>query len=122
MAEVTSRPDPSAAPAQAPRKASRWERFLASDSLAGWGFASPAMILIAVFGIVPIVWSAILSFQRNNLLTPGVWIGFKNYERLMRDPLFAHSVRLTVLYTLLFVPISIVLSLLCAVALNRSRR
>ena len=37
----------------------------------------------------------------------------------MRDPLFAHSVRLTVLYTLLFVPISIVLSLLCAVALNR---
>jgi multiple sugar transport system permease protein len=118
MAEVTVSPAPPA-PADSARRASRWERFLASDSLAGWGFASPAMLLIAVFGIAPIVWSAVLSFQRNNLLSGGTWIGFKNYERLMRDPLFAHSVRLTVLYTALFVPISIALSLLCAVALNR---
>jgi multiple sugar transport system permease protein len=119
MSAVTLSPAPPAAPAQPARKASRWERFLASDSLAGWGFASPAMLLIAVFGVAPIVWSVVLSFQRNNLLSQGTWIGFKNYERLMRDPLFAHSVRLTVLYATLFVPISIVLSLLCAVALNR---
>jgi len=101
------------------RRASAWERLLASDHLAGWGFTSPAMILIAVFGVAPIAWSVVLSFQRNNLLSGGTWIGFRNYERLMHDPVFAHSVRITVLYTVLFVPISIVLSLAVAVALNR---
>lgn len=119
MTEAALRPAPPESPQPEARRASRWDRFLASDHLAGWGFVSPAMVLIAVFGIAPIVWSVVLSFQRNNLLAPGVWIGFKNYERLMRDPLFAHSVKLTVVYTLLFVPISIAVSLLCAVALNR---
>jgi multiple sugar transport system permease protein len=80
------------------------------------------MLLVAVFGLAPIIWSVVLSFQRNNLLSGGTWIGFKNYERLMQDPLFAHSVRLTVLYTALFVPISIALALLCAIALNRKLR
>jgi multiple sugar transport system permease protein len=104
------------------RRASRRERLLASENLAGWAFTSPAMLLVAVFGLAPIIWSVVLSFQRNNLLSGGTWIGFKNYERLMQDPLFAHSVRLTVLYTALFVPISIALALLCAIALNRKLR
>lgn len=108
-----------AAGGSAASRASRRERLLASDHLAGWGFASPAMVLIGVFGLAPIVWSVVLSFQRNNLLSGGAWIGFDNYTRLMRDPLFAHAVRLTVLYTALFVPISIALAVLCAVALNR---
>lgn len=110
---------PGAAGGTPARRASRWERFLASDHLAGWGFVSPAMIFIAIFGLAPIAWSVVLSFQQNDLLSGGAWIGFDNYRRLMEDPLFAHSVRLTVVYTVLFVPISIVLSLLCAVALNR---
>jgi multiple sugar transport system permease protein len=101
------------------RRASRWERFLASDHLSGWIFTSPAMILIAVFGLLPIAWSVVLSFQQNDLLSGGTWIGFDNYKQLMQDPVFAHSVRVTVLYTVLFVPISIALALLCAVALNR---
>ena len=103
-------------------RASRWERLLASDHLSGWIFTSPAMILIAVFGLLPIAWSIVLSFQQNDLLSGGTWIGFDNYTRLMQDPVFAHSVRLTVFYTLLFVPISIALALLCAVALNRKLR
>ena len=100
-------------------RASRRQRLLASDHVAGWGFASPAFVLIAVFGVAPILWSVVLSFQKNNLLTKGTWIGFDNYERLMRDPLFADSVQRTVWYTALFVPISIVLSLAVAVALDR---
>jgi len=119
MEASTTGPPTGAAPTPSVRRASLWERLLASDHLAGWAFTSPAMFLIAVFGIAPIVWSVILSFQRNNLLSGGTWIGLQNYQRLLHDPMFAHSVRLTILYTALFVPISIVLSLTVAVALNR---
>ena len=40
----------------------------------------------------------------------------------MHDPVFADSVRHTVVYTVLFVPITLVLSLLAAAALNRRIR
>ena len=38
-------------------------RAIRSDHFVGWAFASPAVLLILVFGLIPIVWSALLSFQ-----------------------------------------------------------
>jgi multiple sugar transport system permease protein len=83
---------------------------------------SPAAVLIAVFGLLPVVWAVALSFQRNDLQTPGTWVGLHNYRQLVHDPIFRDSVRHTVVYTLLFVPITLVLSLLAAAALNRRLR
>ena len=48
----------------------RVRRIVGSDHVVGWAFAFPAVFLIVLFGIVPIVWSAILSFQKTNLLAP----------------------------------------------------
>ena len=58
--------------------------WLQSDHLVGWAFAGPAVLLIVMFGIVPIIWSAILSFQRTNLLSPPEWIGMQNYAGARR--------------------------------------
>ena len=90
-----------------------------SDSLAGWLFVSPSVVLIALFGLVPVVWAFVLSFQKNDLTSPGTWVGLDNYRRLLHDPLFANSVRNTVVYTVVFVPVCVVGSLLVASALNR---
>jgi multiple sugar transport system permease protein len=90
-----------------------------SDSLAGWLFVSPSVVLIALFGLVPVVWAFVLSFQKNDLTSPGTWVGLDNYRRLLHDPLFANSVRNTVVYTAVFVPVCVVGSLLVASALNR---
>src|SRR5215472_18709674 len=100
----------------------RARRILDSDHLAGWAFAFPAVFLIFVFGIVPIVWSALLSFQRTNLLSPAQWIGLANYRALPSDPLFRQSVVHSLVYTALFVPLSVAGGLLAAVALNRRIR
>jgi multiple sugar transport system permease protein len=93
-----------------------------SDHVAGWAFVLPAVILIVVFGIVPIIWSALLSFQRTNLLSPPEWIGLANYKALPNDPLFRASVEHSVIYTVLFVPLSVAGGLLAAIALNRRIR
>ncbi len=94
-------------------------RILQSEHAVGWAFTLPALILIVVFGVVPIVWSALISFQRNNLMGPPDWIGMQNYKALPRDPLFKTSMVHAAVYTLLFVPLSIAGGLATALALNR---
>jgi multiple sugar transport system permease protein len=94
-------------------------RVVSSDHFVGWAFASPAVLLILLFGIVPIVWSAVLSFQRTNLLAPPVWVGVKNYQALAHDPIVKQAAWHSVVYTVLFVPLSVAGGLFTAVALNR---
>jgi multiple sugar transport system permease protein len=97
-------------------------RIVRSDHVVGWAFAFPAVFLIVVFGIVPIVWSALMSFQRNNLLAPPEWIGLDNYRALLKDPVFKTSMLNSVVYTAIFVPLSVGGALFVAIALNRKIR
>ncbi len=99
-----------------------WRRVLGSEHLAGWAFVAPAVILIAVFFVIPIGWSLLLSFQSNSLLAPAHYIGLANYRALAKDPVFRSAVVHTLIYTALFVPISIAGALGLAIALNRKIR
>ncbi len=99
----------------------RFRRFLVSDHAAGWAFILPSVILIVVFGIVPIVWGLVLSFQKAGLISPArEWVGFENYARIASDPKAKQAAINTIYYTLLFVPTSILVSLFIAHALNRT--
>jgi len=93
-----------------------------SDTLAGWAFISPTVLLIGLFGLVPVVWAFVLSFEQNDLISPGKWVGLDNYRKLLHDPAFSNSVRNTVVYTLVFVPVCVIGSLLVAALLNRRVR
>jgi multiple sugar transport system permease protein len=97
-------------------------RALGSDHVAGWLFVAPAVVLIGIFGLVPIAWSAIMSFQANDLVSPPSWVGLANYQALIKDPVFIDSVQHTLVYTALFVPLSVAGSLVVAWALNRKLR
>ena len=68
---------------------------------------------------MPLVWAFVLSFEQNDLISPGKWVGLRNYRALLHDPQFSNSVRNSVIYTLVFVPVCVVGSLLVAAALNR---
>jgi multiple sugar transport system permease protein len=92
------------------------------DAVTGWLMVSPAVVLIGVFGLLPVVWSFLISFQHNDLQTPATWAGTGNYRQLVHDPTFHDSVQHTITYTVLFVPATVVLSLLIAGALNRRLR
>jgi multiple sugar transport system permease protein len=93
-------------------------RLLRSDHVTGWLFVAPATILLLVFALVPIGWSALLSFQHNDLLSAPHWVGVDNYRALRHDPVFRKAIRNTIVYTVLFVPISIGAALGVAMALN----
>jgi len=100
----------------------RGRRILGSEHLAGWVFVLPATVLIVLFGIIPIGWVVLLSLQHNDLLTAPTWAGLSNYRELAHDPVFRASVRRTIVYTVLFVPLSVGGALAVALLLHSEIR
>lgn len=87
-----------------------------------WAFVSPAVLIVLGLSIVPVVWSLLLSFQASDLVTPSRWVGLDNYRALAQDPNFSQAVRNTLLYTVLYVPLSLLFGLALAMVLNRRIR
>ncbi len=85
-------------------------------------FIAPAIVVIIGLSVVPIFWTVLLSFKASDLITPARWIGTANYKALQNDHAFRESIKHTLIYTVLFVPISTGLGLLLAMALNRQIR
>jgi multiple sugar transport system permease protein len=98
------------------------KRLMGSEHVAGWAFVAPALILIAVFFLIPIGWSLLLSLQADNLLGSSHYVGLANYRALTKDPVFRSAIGHTLLYTVIFVPVSVLGALGLAVALHRHIR
>ncbi len=86
----------------------------------GWGycFILPSMSTFAVFVLVPVVWSLVISFQKYSLVRGGTWISpiWANYESAftMYGGLFVTAVQNTLLYTLFTVVTNIFVGLILA--------
>jgi multiple sugar transport system permease protein len=78
----------------------------------------PALIIIIVFRLVPIVLSFIVSFFDWSITGVGDFIGFDNYIRLFHDPEFWQSMLNTFYLVIFVVPVSLVSSLIFATLLN----
>ena len=94
-----------------------------AEQLTAWGFITPGVAVILLFGVVPIVWSAVMSLQRNNLFSPNTpFVGLANYRQMLHDPVVAQAIEHTIVYTALFVPGTMLVGLFLAVAMNRKIR
>jgi lactose/L-arabinose transport system permease protein len=93
--------------------------FARSEQISGWAFVMPALVLIGVFMIYPILWSLWMSFQtgRGMQLSFG---GLANITRLTQDPVFLRALTNTLIFLAIQVPVMLVLALLFANALNNS--
>ncbi len=91
-------------------------------TLTGWGFVLPASFVIIGLTIFPSIWAAWLSTQKTDFIVPGKSVGLKNYRDMLDDPKVWQAVWNTLKYTAMFVPSSIVLGLLIALALNQKVR
>lgn len=82
------------------------------------GFASPALVGLALFTIVPVALSIVMSFFDWPTFGERTFNGGANYVRLFDDPNFLPSLKNSMVFTLLYVPISIILSLILAIGLG----
>jgi multiple sugar transport system permease protein len=81
-------------------------------------FISPWLIGLAVFEIIPMLMSFYYSFTDWDVLSKANYVGMENYTGLFEDPLFYQSLKVTLVYTALTVPMLVFLSLLVAMLLN----
>ena len=86
-------------------------------------FIAPAVIILTVFSIVPIIVAFLISFTDLDLKGLADWsnvsfIGMDNYSALLSDELFHKSIFNTLFYVVIGVPLVIVFSLGIALLLN----
>ena len=97
-------------------------RSRAGDQVTAWAFLTPGVAIILLFGVAPVVWSAIMSLQQNTLSSSSPFVGLANYRKMLHDPIMAQAIEHTVVYTALFVPGTMLVGLFLAVAMNRKIR
>lgn len=93
-------------------KSERWTPYL---------FLLPAILLLLLWRIVPLVVGLRESFYGNALdLTSGrQWVGLDNFRYLVEDPIFWKSIRVTLLFNLVVNPLQVVLAVLLALLANQ---
>lgn len=100
----------------------RRSRISRKENRAGYLFALPWLIGLVVFLIGPIVASVLLSFTNWNLISPARWVGLENYRDMIHSREFWQSIKVTLFYALLSVPLYLVLGLSLAILLNQRLR
>jgi len=89
----------------------------------GYLFLLPSLLAFATFIVFPVGASLYLAFTRYDILTPPTFIGTRNFEYMVTgDPLFWKVLGNTVYYSVVQVPLNIVLALALAMALNMRLR
>jgi sn-glycerol 3-phosphate transport system permease protein len=95
----------------------RWKKLGAA--VEGYLYLAPTLIGLAIFVYIPIFTSFRLSLNRiapfGNQMR---FVGFDNYRRLLSDPEYWDSVRITLLFVLGTVPTGILLAVLLAILLS----
>lgn len=107
--------DTSTAISNKPHKSQRsFQRFY---DINGWLFVLPAVVLVGLFMIYPIVNSLWMSMHSGR----GVmmeFVGYDNVLRLFNDPFFLKSLKNTFIFLVIQVPVMILLSLILSSCLN----
>lgn len=90
------------------------------DHLVAYSFIAPNFIGFAVFTLVPMLFSFVLSLMEwdGGTVNPMKFTGIQNYLRLFADSKFQNAYWNTLVYALGYVPLTLVLSLLLAIVLN----
>jgi raffinose/stachyose/melibiose transport system permease protein len=105
----------------------RWISFskvVHRETIIGWLFVLPALLMYAVFVLLPFLLSIQYSFYRWNGIGPMTWVGLHNYETVLEVPnllgTISNAFRLVVYFS--FIPVTlglVVASVMTRVATGR---
>jgi len=89
---------------------------------AGSALSALAIALFAIFWVLPLIATVVLSFTKYDLANPPEFVGLANYERLLTSESFWASLRVTLVFTVLAVIPTLALALLVALPLTKPSR
>ncbi|MFO1039592.1 MAG: sugar ABC transporter permease [Geminicoccaceae bacterium] len=81
----------------------------------GFWFVAPAVALLVLVGLLPFLWSVVVSFLNlTGSNRTGSFIGFDNYVKLVQDPRLLTALGRTLLILIVALPLELILGLLLA--------
>jgi multiple sugar transport system permease protein len=111
-----------ATPVARPRGRGLGARLRHRETWAAFAFLSPWLIGFVVFMAGPMIASFVLSLTDYDALTSTDFVGGDNYRELLSDPKVRKSLANTLVYTLMYVPVTMIVSLALASLLHRATR
>ncbi|GLQ57963.1 carbohydrate ABC transporter permease [Devosia nitrariae] len=91
------------------------------EARVGFAFVLPALVLFIIFRIGPTLAGLVLSFMEYRIGRSS-FTGLQNFSRLFADPIFWESLRVTMTYVVISVPLTTVVALAMALLVNRPVR
>ncbi|HNT77822.1 MAG TPA: sugar ABC transporter permease [Anaerolineae bacterium] len=91
-------------------------------TITGYLFILPFILGFLIWFLLPAAVAVWLTFYDWNMIRDPIFIGLENFKEIFRDKLFLQSLKVTAYYTLVSVPVSLVLSFLVAMLLNSKVR
>lgn len=92
-----------------------------TDAIWGIVFITPQLLGLLAFSLFPVGYAFVLSAMKWDGLGTREFVGLANFRHQLTDTLFQEALVHTLIYTLIAVPGSVILSLLLALAVNRVR-
>jgi len=89
-------------------------RYHMADNISGWGFIGVAVAVFVIFTLYPVISAVITSFQEYKPFG-SEFVGFENYITALGNDLFWKSIKNTLVYTVVVIPLSLILSFSIAI-------
>lgn len=94
-------------------------QFFGKESVSGYVFSAPFIIGFLGFTLVPMLFSLYYSLTNYDMINTPDFIGLDNYAQLFTDSRFAKSIRVTLIYVGVSVPVKLIFALFIAYLLTR---
>ena len=98
------------------------EVVIGKQDVMGRLFVAPPMVLFLMFTLIPMIMAIGMSFTKYDVINPPTFAGIANFQKLLRDEFFWIAMRNTCVYTLMYVPLGLLLSLGAALFLNAEQK
>lgn len=92
------------------------------DRIAAFAFLSPWLVGFAVFTAWPLLYSGYLSLTDYDVINDPSFVGVANYAEIVEDPKISLALGNTMLFTVIQVPLHILVALVLALLLNQAGR
>ncbi len=89
------------------------------EALQGYLYISPWFFGFLIFTAGPLVASLLISFTKWAFIDQPTFVGLANYQRMAKDPIFLIALRVTFTFTVLSVPLVIMVALATALLMTR---
>lgn len=87
-------------------------------AITGYIFIAPFILGFLLWFLVPAGTAVWLFFQEWNMIRPPTFIGLGNVQRMLHDKLFWQALKVTTNYTIISVPLGLVLGFMLALLMN----